>query len=301
MIKYTIYGSCQAGAIKSILSSCPEFAKQYEYVAVKPFFEMSRGDIDEFLTKTCPQLGLFIYMPLLDPHIKEAKTSNVLNHLGKDCHRIVFPRCYMSAYFPDVRQVRNRATGGWISAPSPYHNVALMRALASSPERATAELFESEINDVTYYNEKWLHELLKGDLERLACRERELLAAGTSHVVVISDFIRENYRKLQLFYTLNHPSRHLLQHICAGILSHLKLPLNYNSSIDPLRNSRSPIYPAVRRTLQLEFPQESFAAFAGKALTQSGYIELFSTGYGALENLNQITEDLIKLLPVRGS
>jgi hypothetical protein len=296
MIKYTIYGSCQAGAIRNILSSCPEFSKKYEYIAVKPFFEMSRGDIDEFLTKTCPQLGLFIYMPLLDPHIKEAKTSNVLNYLSKDCHRITFPRCYLSAYFPDVRQVRVKETGGWVSTPGPYHNVALVRALKSSPARLT-ELFEREINDEAYYNEKWLQSLLLEDLERLVCREREMTTDGTSHVIVISDFIRENYRKLQLFYTLNHPSRHLLQHICAGILSHLKLPLNYNMSIDPLRNSRSPIYPAVRRALKLEFTQESFAAFDGKSLTQSDYINLFSAGYRALANLNSFTEDLVKLLP----
>lgn len=75
-------------------------------------------------------------------------------------------------------------------------------------------------------------------------------ARGVIGFVPISDFIADNFRDRLLMYTMNHPSKFILQHVSRKILTLLQLPVHINESIDPLFTSdRCMIYECVKRML----------------------------------------------------
>ena len=60
---YTIYGSCQASALASILNSNDEFKSQYQYQPMDAIYVLTESDIENLNTNIFPKLDLFIYLP----------------------------------------------------------------------------------------------------------------------------------------------------------------------------------------------------------------------------------------------
>lgn len=73
----------------------------------------------------------------------------------------------------------------------------------------------------------------------------------------ISDFIKNNWRNQQLFFTINHPSLSILLIIIQRIMSHLGLEYeDINWKWEPLQTTVSPIYPYVLKQLSLTKPEK---------------------------------------------
>lgn len=62
------------------------------------------------------------------------------------------------------------------------------------------------------------------------------------HFISICDYIESNYRDELLFYSMNHPSKFLLQFICEKINTILNIDNNIDYSIDPLNKVRCILY-----------------------------------------------------------
>jgi len=74
------------------------------------------------------------------------------------------------------------------------------------------------------------------------------------NIIIASTFIKDNYKKKLLFYSVNHPTKYLLHYISIEILK--KLGINYNlinPNIDPLySNERCILYKCIENVIEFD-------------------------------------------------
>lgn len=287
--KYSIYGTCQAWAINTILKTCTGFTATYGQCLVKPYFDFTDAEFETYLTTVCPQLELFIYLPISD-RIGKRSTNNIIKHLSPTCKKIVFPRCYFSAYHPDGRKIKD-ASGKYITALDVYHNVELVSACQMND----LNIFQMITTYDQYYSQQFLERLVDVDIDQLKKREDWLhrTVDSETHVIEVSEYIRDNYRNAYLFYTFNHPSKQVLHHIIDRILAHLGIADGYNTSIDPISTTQLPIFESVRHGLQLQFKTDVFAKMQTVPYTVKEYLHQMSKQYTTI-NLSAFDDELNK-------
>jgi hypothetical protein len=61
------------------------------------------------------------------------------------------------------------------------------------------------------------------------------------YIISTYEFIKNNYKDKLLFYSMNHPTKYVLQYISEEIIKHLEIINTINYNIDPL-TSRKPVY-----------------------------------------------------------
>lgn len=280
-LKYSVYGSCQAcWGVNSVLKTCKEFTDVYGTCVIKPSFEMSDAEMSAYLTDVCPYLDLFIYLPISDDLGCRA-TSNIIKHLPATCKKIVFPRCYFSAYNPDCRYVKDSKCKH-ILAPDIYHNMELVTAYQQNDLNAFREIAFSE----DYYSPEFLEKLAQYDIDMMMKREAQLQQTvdDKTTVIPVAEYIRDNFRDKHLFSTFNHPTHHLHQHIVNGILEVLNITdRTIDLNIDPLAKSQLPIFESVYRGLRLNFRKPVFAKVLKKDYTCDEYIELVRNEYDKID------------------
>lgn len=207
---YTIYGNCQADALAQVLNTNIEFSNKYRYVGIKAVHQMTSDDIKYLHKNLFPNLDLFIFLPIIN-FDKEFTTDYILSVLNKNTIVIYFQNIYSNIYFPQFKKFKGE-----------YHDV--------------------NFNTSRVYSTEFLNENLEKNIKAL--KDRELFHDRIDKKVLIYDFIRENYNKKCLFYTIDHGSKHIYAYIAKEILKYL----NFNPDvldIDPQKDFMLPMYKSV--------------------------------------------------------
>ena len=77
--------------------------------------------------------------------------------------------------------------------------------------------------------------------------------------IKISDYIAENYKSKQLFFTMNHPTLALYYELITRILQYLgNNEIEFEGEILEQDGTETPIYPSVKKVLELEFEKSKY-------------------------------------------
>jgi len=76
-----------------------------------------------------------------------------------------------------------------------------------------------------------------------------------THFINIIPFIEENFKEKLLFYTFNHPSKHLLQFIALEIVKILNLPNTINRQLDHFSLDRYILYSCIQKIVHFDVEQ----------------------------------------------
>jgi hypothetical protein len=71
-------------------------------------------------------------------------------------------------------------------------------------------------------------------------------------IITIHDYIKNNYKNKLLFYSMNHPTKYLLQYICEEIINILTLPNTINYDVDILGGYSHPrciLYKCIQKSV----------------------------------------------------
>jgi hypothetical protein len=66
------------------------------------------------------------------------------------------------------------------------------------------------------------------------------------------EFIKENYKEKLLFYSMNHPTKHLTQYICEDLISILQIKNTINYEVDVLESTKCILYKCVSNNVKFE-------------------------------------------------
>ncbi|MEM1170387.1 MAG: WcbI family polysaccharide biosynthesis putative acetyltransferase [Cyanobacteria bacterium P01_H01_bin.35] len=268
-----MYTNCQRGLIFEFLKLSDKFMQKYRvdldeippnHIAIRDQFLIP----EQILEKT----KLFIYQPLDSKH-GHCSTEYILKKLPSDCISISLPRLYFKGYWPQHdSNPFNKANKENFHGLFPYgdKNVNLMMNQGFSKDKIL-----KEISGKDFYNPDYLLENIDYTLTELSKRE-----ANTD--VKVSDFIRENYRKYQLFHTINHPTDIVGLEVANQILIKLNMsPISQGvkpKHREVLGSLQVPIYSSVIHGLGLTFVSNSSVYWSkefGRKFTFSEYINQY--------------------------
>lgn len=202
--------------------------------------------------------------------------AKILELLSDDAEVIYIHVLYYDGYFIDnERKFQNLTTPIDISILNILKTPYLFYLIN---EKNNNKVILEEINEK--FSEK---EIIQGSILSLQnLYERENGLNNKNPVdVKIYDYIEENYKKVKLFHTLNHPSNLLLNYysikICEYVSNRYDIELKpYNNDFDTgyekLGSTTIPIYKKVYNILNLEF--ENIIYYKYKKYDLNSYIDL---------------------------
>jgi hypothetical protein len=71
-------------------------------------------------------------------------------------------------------------------------------------------------------------------------------------IITTYEFIEKTYKNKLLFYSMNHPTKYLMQYICEEIIRILQLPNTINYEVDVLANPRCPLYKCIQKCVNFD-------------------------------------------------
>jgi hypothetical protein len=190
------------------------FSRYFEYVPfTKPIYMLTESDFGK-VSELVSSVDLFIYQSVGEAFGKMYSTENLLTLTKQSCHHIAFPSIYFDGYNPEINYLR--FIGGDINAFSDYHDINLVNSFLSNPDGCYQHCL-NQYQSADYYTSGEVFTNANDSLSALKVREQ-------SCSVKIADFIEKNWREKRLFFSMNHPSNSVLNHIVSQINELLDIP-----------------------------------------------------------------------------
>jgi len=278
---YSIYGNCQGMIFAEFLNNNPVFKNRYHYIPLNPCNRIKDDEINEFINNEVKKLDLFIYIPINDDYRNDYKFSSnyFLSHVRSDCIKISFPSLYFNVYDRQMTYLTDEE-GNQVHVPSDYHDKILVQMFIKYNHLKNNEIYQKYvefINNFDNFSKTELEEAAISNIRELKRRENLLEKdKRNDHILNVADFIQENYRFQRLFYTLNHPSKHVYLHLREQLFKHLQIEnseADFNPQLDPHTDFVFGIFPPVRKYLGLFF--EDHTPFPANSINYNNYLDFY--------------------------
>ncbi len=251
MKQFLFYGNCQVFSVLKTLS----LPKNYSISHVECFStNITESDFLNIIKKS----DIIITQPINDnyrnlPHLS---TKFILDNKSENCIVIFFDSCYFNFYYPDLTY--KTINDELLTTPSHYHYNKLIEYYNN--KKTIEEYMNDVVNNVDFLECEYLVEMANNSLSELLNRHfkmKEKYSGKNIYFISTHDFIKSNYKQKLLFYSMNHPSKHLIQHICLQICELLQLNHNIDMNIDTLANSvRCILYKCMQKCVDFNIHEQ---------------------------------------------
>lgn len=216
-MKILFYGNCQMNALMKISGLKGQYIACYKT-------QITNEDFNS-LIKSCDII--FTQMIKDDYHNKfYLSTSNVIKQKKRDCKVFICSNNYMKFYYFDS------FTSKTLLKPNPYHYLSIIKY-----KNDVQCIKNNVINNIHFKSIEDLNKIVNKDIQELVAREniiKNIYIGNNIHYIFTSEFIKNNYKDKLLFWTINHPTKYILQYMAKQISNTIKIEINYD--IDPLKN-----------------------------------------------------------------
>lgn len=280
MISILFYGNCQPAAIQNTL--CLD-TKKYSTT----YIQCHKTEIIEtaFL-KHILESDIIITQPITDdyrnmPHLS---TSFIVNNAKKTTKIILFNNCYFDFYYFDLTY--KKYNGVVLNKPSDYHYKNMIECCKN---KIPAEKYiEDYVNNIDIKTSEELENIAEKSLMELTKRYHTTVEKYNNpnvHVIPIHDFIKENYKKKLLFYSMNHPTKYVIQYVCEEIINHLKMNNTINYKMDGLNNTKCILYKCIQKNVQFDITE-----YNPSINKETDLLKITNMYYDAYHNLEDISK-----------
>ena len=192
-----LHANCQGEPLAQLLAASPEFAARWR---ICQYTNYTREAIPDFILKNT---SLFLFQHL-GPEWGEVSSDVLLARLGGNARPVCIPNMFFLGYWPFWTK----------DSPMDFGDFFLDKLYASGAGKA-------EI----------LRVYLHGDIRRMVDLEAGVqktldaeFAKEERCAVKTAAFVAENWKKIRLFQTVNHPDAPLLVYVAQKLLACLGLP-----------------------------------------------------------------------------
>ncbi len=240
-----ISANCQGAYLKALLEKSEEFSEEY---LVFFFVNYKNEIVPEDLLKKC---DLLIYQPL-SKKWGNLSTDYLLQNISSKCLTLSVSYLTFPIYWPFfIQDPRNHVSNRFPFGPFPYGDSFILDMISKhnySSDKILEDYFNIELLLQHKDPQKVIDEYVSKQAEIETRRDQKLLP-----------FILENYQKVKLFESYNHPSQLLAEYQVNDILKKLgysPLPKDKIPSLNFLKIIQQPIHPLIANYLGLEFECE---------------------------------------------
>jgi hypothetical protein len=224
---------------------------------------------------------------IITQHIKDhyrekdyLSTSYVISNCKKECKIIMIDVCYFNFYYTDLTY--KSLCGELLKAPSYYHHQEIIDHYKSG--KSLNDFINNVVNNENYKSTEKLNRIAMESLYELITRHklmREKHCDIRISFISIFEYIYQNYKKKLLFYSMNHPSKDLLQFICEKIKNILNLKLELKYDLDPYANHIPIIYNCVQKAVFFDIKD-----YIPKLNAKDGVYDVASQYYYAYDEIS---------------
>lgn len=252
MIQILLYGNCQINAIYKTFN----FNKLEYNITLIHCYSTNILE-DDFLQKI-KESDIIITQTINDNYREKyyLSTSYIIQNKKKECKMILFDSCYFHFYYFDLTYYSYH--NEILHQPIDYHYHHLIQYYKEGKS------IDSYINDFVknenLKTKEELEDIANESLNQLKKRY-EFNLSKYSHLdnlyfISIYDFMKDNYKKKLLFYSMNHPTKDVIQYICIKIINILNLKnLNMNEEMDVLDNPRCILYSCISKVVDFDIQE----------------------------------------------
>jgi hypothetical protein len=272
------YGTCQSKGIKDVLNLSENYYIQYHIQCYST--NISKEDFNNILN-IC---DIIITQPIPDNYRDKdyLSTTYIINNCKKDCKVLIYQRQYFNFYYYNT--IYYKFKDDVLHIPNDYHyghmieyykknkNVDdFMNEIVFNMNLKSKDDLESIANESIQYlverDKDIVNKYIKNTMNLSKHSEdKELLSVANaidntskSNILYVSvvQYIKDNYKNKLLFYSMNHPTKVLLQYVAQEIVTKLNLKNSINYQIDPLNEPKCIIYSCIQNALNFNIFNEN--------------------------------------------
>jgi hypothetical protein len=190
-------------------------------------------------------------------------TSYIINNVLRSTSKIIIlDSCYFNFYHFDVeyKYFNNQI----LHNPVDYHHNYMIECYHNN--LSITDYINNYVNNLELKTSEELEIIANNSLEELKRRyENNIKKYNRNNIYFIStyQFIKDNYKNKLLFYSINHPTKYLIQYICEEILNFLNLENNnlentINYHIDVLSTEpRCILYKCIQKNINFDLSEHA--------------------------------------------
>ena len=239
------YGNCQTFALKNILNLNSNDFNQYHIECFSTNINKEEYDI---ILKKC---DVIITQPISKNYREKDYLSSeyLLHNCKPNCKIIIFDSCHFDFYYFDLTyKVIN---GKLIDTPGHYHLNNLIYCYKNN--LGQQYYIDNFINNKNLKTINELEMIAIDSLNELNSRFLKNVEyyKNNHNVIVISshDYIKQNYKEKLLFYSMNHPTKYVLQNIGEQIIEIIKIKNTINYDLNTLDSTKCVIYKCIQNVV----------------------------------------------------
>jgi hypothetical protein len=264
--KIIFFGSCQIEAISKLLNKILKLENS------KVIINWQYMIIDKDLPEELFDCDIFIYQPYSGPKINY-HTDLIISKLKKNVKTISIPFLSFGGYWPDsVTDIRNNLT----KSDKLIYGLFPQQSFELSKYLTIEEAFEKF--DKNFISSNKIKEHIQICFEKIQQVEEKC-------DIKILNYMKDNYKTQQIFYTIQHPCNNLLIYITVKLYEILigNVPLdylNYFKNIPEMLFVHTVmILPYVKKELDLKFSSKN-KIFGKGLVSDKEYVQIY------FENIN---------------
>ena len=253
MSNILFYGNCQTSAIKEVLNLPNNFLIKHICCFLN---ELNENDFLNYIQNS----DIIITQPINDNYRDRPylSTSYIIKNAKKETKIIILDSCYFEFYYVDLcyKHINNKM----INYPSDYHYSNMLNCFKNNINQTT--YIENYVNNYNFKSKEELENVATTSLNELNIRyikNIEKYYGNNLIVLSIHDFVKLNYKKKLLFYSMNHPTKFIFQYLSQEIINYLNIPNTINYDIDPLAHTKCILYACIQSVVEFDISECSFS------------------------------------------
>ena len=243
------FGNCQCMSLCEILKFDTKVYNVHKISCFKT--DISKVKFTELLSKCI----IVITQPINDNYrnVDYLNTSYIIKSVPNNCKIAVFDSCYFKFYYPDLRYIQHNNEN--LHEPIDYHHDYIIKCYKNNI--SIDECISKYINNKNLFDSQELLTFAQESIDELIARNEKIQIDYGSYenvnIIGICDFVKQNYKEKLLFYSMNHPSKYILQYIAEQVCIKLKIKTLINYSVDPLGDkSRCILYACIQKVVNFD-------------------------------------------------
>ncbi len=245
MINILFYGNCQLGCILHTLN----LSKNYNIFHL----ECCRDINKDYFTDIIMKCDIIITQPINDNYrdVDYLSTNYIIKHKQSNCKLIICDSCYFNFYYFDLtyKYFNNEL----LHKPIDYHYNNMINCY--NQKLSIDHYITNFIDNMDLKSSEELETIAQDSLNELKNRNihnKEKYNDTNMFIIQTYDYVKNNYKDKLLFYSMNHPTKYLIQFICEQIVDILKIENTINCDIDLLKHTKCILYKCISKNVHFD-------------------------------------------------
>jgi hypothetical protein len=114
------------------------------------------------------------------------------------------------------------------------------------------------VNNLDLKSSEELETIAKDSLNELYNRyinNKEKYNDNNIYIISIYEYVKQNYKDKLLFYSMNHPTKYIIQYICDEIIKYLQIENTINYNIDELNGIKCILYKCISKNVNFNIDE----------------------------------------------